>query len=112
MTHPLVSRLAPIMDGELGRLRTIVAEWVLRTPCAQERATLRQFGAELGAVQRRIRCRSVPPTQEEIEIALTAVLALVNRRMRSNSAEELAPDPSLLTFAHPWSDPDGEQLLS
>ncbi len=83
MTHPLVSALAPMMDGELDRLHRIVAEWVLQSETEGERATLRYFGAELGAVQRRIRLRSEPPTAEEIEIALTAVLALVQRKTRA-----------------------------
>lgn len=83
MTHPLVSTLAPMMDGELDHLHRIVAEWVLQSQTESERATLRYFGAELGAVQRRIRLRSQPPSSEEIEIALTAVFALVNRKARS-----------------------------
>jgi len=82
MTHPLVSRLAPIIGGDLVLLHRIVAEWVLLSPCDTERATLRSFGAELGAVQRRIQLRTEPPTEEEIEIALTAVLALANRRTK------------------------------
>ncbi len=81
MTHPLVRRLTPIIDGDIDTLRAIVAEWVRSTECERERAALRHFGAELGAVQRRIRCRSCPPTSEEIEIALTAVLALMHRRI-------------------------------
>ncbi len=83
MTHPLVSRLAPMMDGELERLHRIVAEWVMQSASDRERAALRYFGAELGAVQRRIRSRTEPPSAEDIEIALTAVLALVNRRARA-----------------------------
>lgn len=80
MTHPLVSRLAPMMDGDLQSLHQIVAQWVLSSPSDSERAALRYFGAELGAVQRRIQLRQEPPTAEEIEIALTAVFALVKRR--------------------------------
>lgn len=83
MTHPLVSALAPMMDGELDHLHRIVAEWVLQSGSERERATFRYFGAELGAVQRRIRLRTEPPTAEEIEIALTAVLALVQRKARA-----------------------------
>ena len=80
MTHPLVSRLAPMMSGELSLLHREVARWVLESPTEAERNALRFFGAELGAVQRRIARRMEPPTEEEIEIALTAVLALVHRR--------------------------------
>lgn len=69
-----------MMYGELELLHRIVAEWVLHSPTPQERAALRTFGGELGAVQRRMRRRTEPPTEEEIEIALTAVLALVHRR--------------------------------
>lgn len=84
MTHPLVSRLAPMMDGDLQILHQIVAEWVLSSANDSERAVLRYFGAELGAVQRRIQLRQEPPTEEEIEIALTAVFALVKRRANSD----------------------------
>lgn len=96
MTHPLVHRLAPIMDGDIDTLRAIVAEWVQATQCARERAALRYFGAELGAVQRRIRCRSCPPTAEEIEIALTAVLALMHRRIEPDLPRQ---DPAGLFHA-------------
>lgn len=81
--HPLVSRLAPLMNGDLSVLHQEVARWVLESPTEAERNALRYFGAELGAVQRRIRRRVEPPTEEEIEIALTAVLALVHRRASS-----------------------------
>ena len=37
---------------------------------------LRRFGAELRAVKARIERRPQPPTQEEVEIALIALLAL------------------------------------
>lgn len=98
MTHPLVSRLAPLMDGDLGQLRAIVAEWVLCTECHEKRAALRAFGSELGAVQRRIRNRAVPPTCEEIEIALTAVLALAGRRTKT-SATPPGLDPAAFSFS-------------
>lgn len=98
MTHPLVTRLAPMMDGDLGQLRAIVAEWVLCTECEKQRAALRAFGSELGAVQRRIRNRPVPPTCEEIEIALTAVLALAGRRTQT---PPMPPglDPAVFSFS-------------
>jgi hypothetical protein len=69
------------MDSEVEVLHNIVAEWILRCECERERQVLRGFGAELGAVQRRIRCRQQPPTSEEIEIALTCVMALVGRKV-------------------------------
>ncbi len=72
-----------MMDGELDHLHRIVAQWVMESRTERERAALRYFGAELGAVQRRIRLRQNPPTAEEIEIALTAVLALVDRKVRA-----------------------------
>jgi hypothetical protein len=87
MTHPLVSVLSGQMDKDVGSLHAIVAEWVLRARSEEERATLRFFGAELGAVQRRIHRRSEPPSEEEIQVALTAVLALMTRRV----AEEIRP---------------------
>jgi hypothetical protein len=68
------------MHGNVDELRAIVAEWVLNAPSDVERARYRHFGAELGAVQRRMNARSTPPTEEEVEIALTAVLAISGRR--------------------------------
>jgi len=85
MTHPLASRLAPIMDHELEELRAIVAEYVVEETDDRERARYRVFGSELGAVKRRISARPAPPTREEIEIALTAVLALSGRRVRGRA---------------------------
>lgn len=82
-THPLVSHLAPMMDAELEQLHRVVARWVLDSATEFERSALRTFGAELGAVQRRIRLRVSKPTEEEIEIALTAVLALSHRRINA-----------------------------
>lgn len=95
--HPLASRLAPLMGGDLNPVRSIVAEWVLSTKCEEQRAALRAFGSELGAVQRRIRNRAVPPTCEEVEIALTAVLALATKRTRSEPPAPL--DPAVLSVA-------------
>lgn len=68
------------MNGNVEELRAIVAEWVLLASTEAERARYRRFGAELGAVQRRMQARSTPPTEEEVEIALTAVLAISGRR--------------------------------
>jgi DNA topoisomerase IB len=85
MTHPLVSAIAPMMNGELDHLHRIVAQWVMQSETEKERAVLRYFGAELGAVQRRIRLRTEPPSEEEIEIALTAVMALVHRKARAGN---------------------------
>lgn len=110
MTHPLASRLAPLMGSDLGALRAIVAEWVVETPCEKQRAILRAFGSELGAVQRRIRNRPVPPTCEEIEIALTAVLALASRR-----SQQIAPpgiDPAVFSFAQLDDEGQKEPLSS
>lgn len=85
MTHPLANQLAPLMDHELDELHAIVAEWVIGEKNDLERARYRVFGAELGAVKRRISARSSPPTREEIEIALTAVLALSGRRVQGHA---------------------------
>ncbi len=81
MAHPLAQYLAPLMDQDLDGLRAIVARWVVEAPSEMERNRYRLFGAELGAVQRRIQARSTPPTHEEIEIALLAVLAISGRQV-------------------------------
>ncbi len=73
------------MDRDLEELHAIVAQWVVETNDELERARYRVFGSELGAVQRRISARSSPPSREEIEIALTAVLALSGRRARGRA---------------------------
>lgn len=73
------------MNRNLDELHAIVAEWVVGERDDLERARYRVFGSELGAVQRRISARSSPPTNEEIEIALTAVLALSGRRVRGRA---------------------------
>jgi len=85
MTHPLVSQLAPMMGDDLELLHQVVARWILESPTEHDRAVFRYFGAELGPVQRRIRLRNEPPTEEEVEIALTAVLALMKRRSDEES---------------------------
>lgn len=82
MSHPLAAHLAPIIDEDLERLRTIVAEWVVNAPTLEERARYRHFGVELSALKRRIAARSKPPSEEEVEIALTALLALAGRASR------------------------------
>lgn len=82
MTHPLVSRLAPLMNHDVEELHGIVAEWVVSSPDDAERARLRAFGSELGKVKARIGARPAPPTQEEIEIALTALLAVASWRLK------------------------------
>ena len=86
MSHPLASHLAPLMDKEVDELHSIVAEWVIMAPNEFERARYRAFGAELRKVKDRIGARPEPPTHEEIEIALTALLALTGRRVRPYSA--------------------------
>lgn len=81
MTHPLVSRLVPLMDHRVEELHAIVAEWVVGADTELERARFRAFGSELGKVQARIGARPVPPTSEELEIALTALLAVAGWRV-------------------------------
>jgi hypothetical protein len=73
------------MDRDIEELHAIVAQWVVEANDELERARYRVFGSELGAVQRRISARSSPPSREEIEIALTAVLALSGRRARGRA---------------------------
>ncbi len=82
MSHPLASHLAPLIDREVGELQSIVAHWVVNEPDEFERARYRTFGAELRALKARIDRRPVPPSPEEIEIAMTAMLAVVGRRVR------------------------------
>jgi hypothetical protein len=77
--HPLASHLAPLIDRDVDELRSIVAHWVVSESSESERARLRRFGAELRAVKARIAARPTPPSEEEIEIALTALLALAGR---------------------------------
>jgi hypothetical protein len=88
MTHPLASQLAPIMDRDVHELHGIVAEWIVSESSEHERARYRTFGSELSKVQARISARPAPPTEEEIEIALTALLALSGRRVRKVAEPE------------------------
>jgi len=80
MAHPLASHLAPLMNRDVDELRHEVAQWVVKEPDERERARYRRFGAELRAVKARINARAAPPSEEELEIALTALLVLVGRR--------------------------------
>ncbi|MFC1643038.1 hypothetical protein ACFL5O_10215 [Myxococcota bacterium] len=80
MTHPLATELAPIINNDVHELRRVVAEWVVREQSAQERARYRRFGAALGPLKARIAARPVPPTEEELEIAMTAMLVIAGRR--------------------------------
>jgi hypothetical protein len=82
MPHPLATHLAPIIDEDLDRLRTIVAQWVVNATTQEERALYRKFGVELSALKRRIAARNQPPSEEEVEIAITALLALAGRESR------------------------------
>ena len=80
MAHPLACQLAPLMDRDLEELHQIVADWVLREQSETERARYRLFGGELRELKRRIAARPTPPTEEEVEIALAALLVLAGRR--------------------------------
>ncbi|HLV20869.1 MAG TPA: hypothetical protein VKZ49_08300 [Polyangiaceae bacterium] len=80
MAHPLATQLAPLIDRDVEELRQIVARWIVNEPCETERARYRAFGVELRALKSRILRRPIPPSEEEIEIALTALLALAGRR--------------------------------
>ncbi len=80
MPHPLATHLAPLMDQDVEQLRSIVAHWVVNEHSETERYRYRRFGAELRAVKARIAARAEPPSEEELEIALTALLALSGRR--------------------------------
>ena len=60
-------------------LHHIVAQWVIREKSERERARYRRFGSELRAVKARIKARTLPPSAEEVEIALTALLAISGR---------------------------------
>ena len=80
MAHPLACHLAPLIDRDVDELRHIVAHWVVSESREEERARYRRFGAELSALKRRIQARPTPPTEEEVEIAITALLALSGPR--------------------------------
>ena len=67
------------MMGDLADARAQVAQWLVSCEDEKERFLYRSFGAELGAVQRRMKLRPQPPSLEEVEIALTCVLALLKR---------------------------------
>ena len=81
MPHPLARHLAPIIDHDVAKLHSIVARWIVNEPSELERSRYRLFGAELRAVQARIAARGTPPTEEEIEIALTALLVISGHRL-------------------------------
>lgn len=83
MPHPLATHLAPLIDHDVQHLRSIVARWIVNEPSELERARYRRFGAELRALKQRIDARPSPPSEEEIEIALTALLALSGRVRRA-----------------------------
>ena len=68
------------MDREVEELHAIVARWVIDARDEQERARYRVFGSGLRELKCRIIARHTPPTQEEIEIALTVLLLLAGRR--------------------------------
>jgi hypothetical protein len=69
------------MNRDVDDLRRVVAEWVVREQSARERARYRRFGAELSSLKARIAARPVPPTEEELEIAMTAMLVIVGRAL-------------------------------
>jgi hypothetical protein len=81
MAHPLATELAPIMNRDVDDLRRVVAEWVVREQSERERARYRRFGAALSTLKARIAARSVPPTEEELEIAMTAMLVIAGREL-------------------------------
>lgn len=80
MPHPLATELAPLIGLDVASLHEVVARWVIAERDTEERARYRAFGAELSGLKRRIEARPTPPTHEEIEIALTALLVLAGRR--------------------------------
>lgn len=86
MAHPLAAQLAPLMHKDVDELREIVARWVIEERSEAERARYRRFGAELRAVKLRMLARAEPPSEEELAIALTALLALSGERFRRRAA--------------------------
>ena len=79
VAHPLATELAPQIHRDVADLHQIVARWVIEAKTQQERAKYRVFGSGLRELQHRIAVRSTPPTEEEIEIALTVLLVLAGR---------------------------------
>jgi hypothetical protein len=80
MAHPLATELAPLINLEVTALHEVVARWIVAEHDLDERARYRAFGSELSGLKRRIEARTTPPSREEIEIALTALLVLAGRR--------------------------------
>jgi hypothetical protein len=76
----LPSTLASEFDRNIHELRSIVAHWVINERSETERSRYRRFADELRAVKDRIAARPTPPSEEELEIALTALLVLSGRR--------------------------------
>jgi hypothetical protein len=80
MAHPLACELAPVIDRDVEELHRIVARWVIGAPSELEQARYRFFGSGLRELKRRIQARHTPPTEEEVEIALTVLLVIAGRR--------------------------------
>ena len=80
MAHPLALELAPLMHRDVSELREVVARWVVGAASEEERARYRRFGADLSELKRRISSRTAPPTEEELEIAMTVLLVIAGRR--------------------------------
>jgi hypothetical protein len=74
-----------MMNNDVEELRQVVARWVINESSEAERARLRMFGAELRAMKTRIQRRPTWPSEEELEIALTAMLAIAGRSQVSRA---------------------------
>jgi len=85
--HPLASHLAPLIDRDIEELRTIIARFIVSEPSEAERARYRRFGAELAGLKARLAARKIPPSDEEVELALSTLLVLAAAREPENEAD-------------------------
>ena len=87
MPHPLASHLAPLIDRDIEELRGIIARFIVSEPTPAERARYRRFGAELGGLKARLEARKIPPSDEEVELALSTLLVLAGASPEGDEAD-------------------------
>lgn len=77
MTEAMARQLAQLLAGsDLDELREIVARWRGSAASARERKQYDELGARLIELKAELARAPVPPTQEELEAALTMMLRL------------------------------------
>jgi hypothetical protein len=65
-----------ILESDLDELREIVKRWLAEAPTGNVRRQYETFGAKLIEVKQALAEQPVPPTREELELALTMMLRL------------------------------------